>query len=85
MSYPRHVWNQLKNLTAKDLANALEKDGWIRDEKQGAVQVYRHPDGKRVTIHFHPGKTYGARLLKQLLKDIGWSIADMQRLKLVRR
>lgn len=83
MSYPGHIWNQLKNLSAQDLADALEKDGWIHDEKCGAVQVYRHSDGRRVTIHFHSGKTYGPKLLKELLKRINWSLADMQRLKLI--
>ena len=40
---------------------------------------------RSVTIHYHPGKTYGAKLLKGLLEDIGCSTADMKRLKLIKK
>jgi predicted RNA binding protein YcfA (HicA-like mRNA interferase family) len=81
---PRNIWDQLRNKSVDDLVSALERDGWIRDEKKGAEQVYRHPDGRRVSIHYHPGKTCGPSLLKALLADIGWSVQDMRRLKLIK-
>lgn len=85
MSFSGEVWNQLKNLTCEDLMRALEKDGWDRDTTSGAVQAYRNPVTRaRVTIHYHPGKTYGAKFLKGLLADIGWTERDMRRLKLIR-
>jgi predicted RNA binding protein YcfA (HicA-like mRNA interferase family) len=84
VKFPAHIWNQLKNLTADEIIHALEKDGWILDKKRGAERVYRHPDGRRVVIHYHPGKTYGPKLLKDLIEDIGWSQEDMKRLKLIR-
>ena len=64
------------------------KDGWIKEGKRGAVQAYRKEvEGHsvvRVTIHYHPGKTYGVKLLKALLADIGWTEADLKRLKLIK-
>jgi len=84
MKFPPHVWTQLKNKTADELISALEKDGAILDEKAGAVRVYKYPDGRRVAIHYHPKKTYGPKLLKALVKDIGWTIDDMRRLKLIK-
>lgn len=84
MGYPRHIWDQLKNLTADQLAKALEKSGWIRDEGVGNIYVYLHPDGRRVTIHYHPHKTYGPKLLKELLSAINWSEADLRKLKIIR-
>jgi predicted RNA binding protein YcfA (HicA-like mRNA interferase family) len=64
---------------------ALEKDGWQHDITSGASQAYRNPaTSARVTIHVHPGKTYGAKLLKGLLEDIGWSEDDLKRLKIVK-
>lgn len=84
MKYPSHIWNQLKNKTAKDLIYALKKDGAIRDETIGAEQIFRYPDGRRISIHFHPKKTYGPKLLKALLNDAGWSEKDMKRLKLIK-
>jgi len=84
MKFQPHIWGQLKNLTADALCVALEKDGWTCDVTRGAKRVYRHYDGRRVAIHYHPGKTFGPKLLKALLADIGWSVEDMRRLGLVR-
>ncbi len=84
MAFPPHVWDQLKNVTADELIRALEKDGWSLDARRGAEQVYLHPDGRRVSIHYHPRKTYGPKLLKGLLGDIGWGEGDYRRLKLIR-
>ena len=84
MKFPPHVWNQLKNKTADDLISALKKDGWDPDEKIGAQQVWRHLDGRRVSIHYHPKETYGPNLLKALFKDTGWTESDMRRLKLIK-
>ncbi len=85
MKFPKHIWEQIKNLSADDLAGALEKDGWIRVKTRGAIRIYRHSDGRRVSIHYHPHMTYGPKLLRALLEDIGWTAADMQRLKLIKR
>ena len=84
MKFPTNIWNQLKNKTAKDFIRALEKDGWERDATIGAEQIFRHPDGKRVSIHFHPNKTYRPGLLKALIEDTGWSVEDMKRLGFIK-
>lgn len=81
----KEVWDQLKNKTAKQLMNALEKDGWVRQVKRGAIQSFLNPENKKVvTIHYHPKKTYGAKLLKDLISQIGWTEEDLKRLKLIR-
>jgi len=84
MKYPKNVWQQLKSITADELIRALEKDDWVRDTGVGSELVYRHKDGRRVSIHYHPRKTYHRGLLKGLLDDIGWTEEDMRRLKLVK-
>lgn len=84
MSLPQNVWNQLKGKTCQELIAALEKDGWSLDQGQGSIQIYKHPDGRRVSIHVHTKKTYGRKMLKGLLHDIGWSVHDMRRLKLIK-
>ena len=63
---------------------ALRKDGTVLDITRGAVQVYRYPDSRRVTIHYHPNKTYGPNLLKELIREVGWTENDMRRLKLIK-
>ena len=84
MSYPAHVWKQLKNKTCDDIISALIKDGWVKDISMGAEQIYRKGAGKRVSIHYHSQKTYGPNLLKGLLNDIGWSESEMRRLKFIK-
>lgn len=84
MKYPSHIWKQLKNITADELIKALDKDNWQRDITRGAEQIYRHPDGRRVSIHYHPQKTYRPKLLKSLLNDISWSEKEMKKLKLIK-
>jgi predicted RNA binding protein YcfA (HicA-like mRNA interferase family) len=85
MAYSGSVWNQLKNITADDLISALEKSGWkLEPNCTGAIQVYRNDNTDRVSIHYHPKKTYGPKLLKGLLEDIGWTEADLKKLKLIK-
>lgn len=83
-SWPDHIWAQLKNLTVDELVRALEKDEWVLARSSGARRWYRHPNGQGVSIHYHPHKTFGPRLLQQLLERTGWTEADLRRLKLIR-
>lgn len=85
VSFPDNVWKQLKNKSVDRLISALLKDGFILDGKVRTERVYRHPDGRKVTIHYHIGsRTYGSKLLKALLEDIGWTEDDLRRLKLIK-
>lgn len=85
MKYQPNVWQQLKSITADELIRALENDGWVQEIRIGAQLAYRHDNGRIVTIHYHPHKTYGPKTLKGLLDAIGWSVDDLKRLKLVKR
>lgn len=88
MAFSKHVWDQLKSITADDLIAALKRDGYKQDPSSAdATIAYIKQTSKpsRVVIHYHPAKTYGAKLLKALLADIGWSEADMKRLKLINK
>ena len=84
MAIPRAAWEQLRNRTASELIWALRADGWEEDLTRGATRVFRNSSGRRVVIHYHPKKTYGAKLLKALIEDIGWMSEDLKRLKLVK-
>ena len=84
MAFSKQVWDQLKAKTCDALINALQKDGFLHEGKRGAAQAYRHPDGRRAVIHYQPNKSYGPKLLKGLIEEIGWSEADMRRLKLIK-
>lgn len=84
MKFSRQTWDQLRAKTSDDLVAALLRDGFEHEQTRGAIQGYRHEDGRRVTIHYHPNKSYGPKYLKGLIEDIGWSEADMRRLKLIK-
>lgn len=88
MAFAPNVWSQLKGKSADDIVDALGKDGWVLDpESSGAIRVYLKGEGqsrRRITIHYHPRKTYGPNLLKALLADIGWDEKDMKRIKFIK-
>jgi len=84
-SFSENIWKQLKNKTTGELVAALLKDGFELADKVRTERIYRHPDGRKVSIHYHESsETYGAKLLKALLKATEWSEEDMRRLKLIK-
>lgn len=87
MACPPKVWNQLKGLTTDEIIAAHQRDEWAKDPaSKGAILVYIKygQPSQRVTIHYHPKKTYGPGLLKSLLSDIGWTEDDLRRLTLIK-
>ena len=85
MNYEKNVWGQIRNKSAGDIIKALEKDGFIPDDPLRTERIYRHPDGRLVSIHYHSNdRCYGPKLLKGLFDDIAWSEADMKRLKFIK-
>lgn len=83
MSFSHSAWNQLKGITADELIAALVKDHWECDMNGGSMRIYKKGTN-RVSVHYHSKKTYGAKMLKDLLDDIGWSEEDMKRIKLIK-
>ena len=91
MAYSRPVWTQLKGLTLKELARALKRDGWIEESRAGATIGFIKTAGNGgcdptpCRAARASGKSFGPRLLRALLDDIGWSEDDLARLKLIRK
>lgn len=94
MAFPPNVWNQIKNLTKDDIIEALIRDGYTKDPaSKDATITYIKPlptpdktgtKNKRVVIHYHQGQNCGPKILKFLLADIGWTIEDLRRVKLIK-
>jgi predicted RNA binding protein YcfA (HicA-like mRNA interferase family) len=61
------IWAQLKNIAASELVSALEKDGWIVRSSGGSAVIYKKL-AKKVVIHVHSHKTFGAKQLRDPLK-----------------
>ena len=78
-------WSALRSLTARELISALVRDGFLLSRQTGSHQLYRHPDGRRVTLSFHqPGQTFRPKTLRSMIeKEAGWTTDDLIRLKLI--
>jgi len=44
-------YGQLRGTTARELISALVRDGFAFDRGSGSHQIYRHGDGRRVTVN----------------------------------
>ncbi len=44
-------YSSLRGLTARRLVTALQRDGFTLARRKGATRFFKHPDGRRVTIH----------------------------------
>ncbi len=87
MAFSKNVWDQLKNTTADELISALQRNGYTKDpaSRDATISyIKKNKETKRIVIHYHPRKTYRPGLLKGLLSDIGWTVDDLRRLKLIK-
>ena len=52
-------FSRLRSLTARQIVEALRRDGFDLERQRGSHRQYRHRDGRRVTVSFHrPGATF---------------------------
>lgn len=76
--------HKLKNTPVRELIRALQKDGFQYTRRKGSQRVYRHPDGRRVVIHYHLAKdTLPPGTLQNFLSGTRWNEDDLKRLKLI--
>lgn len=63
---------KLPRLTGKEVARVVEKLGFTYDHTTGSHMVYKHLDGRRITIPHHTGEEIGPGLLTKIIKkDLG--------------
>ncbi|MGZ9035357.1 MAG: type II toxin-antitoxin system HicA family toxin [Rhodospirillales bacterium] len=79
-------WSRLRSITARHLVSAIRRDGFSEVRQAGSHRLYRHPDGRRVTITFHqPGQTFPPKTLRSMLQvQARWTMDDLKRLRLMR-
>jgi predicted RNA binding protein YcfA (HicA-like mRNA interferase family) len=74
----------LRNVSVRRIIRALEHEGFQFTERQGSQRVYRHPDRRRVVIHYHrPNDTLPPYVIRNLLIGTRWTEADLRRLGLL--
>ena len=78
------ILKELRELTARELISALERDGFVSRRTARGHHVYRHKDRRRVILAMHaPGDTFPAKTLASIFEGAHWSDADLVRLGLV--
>jgi predicted RNA binding protein YcfA (HicA-like mRNA interferase family) len=74
----------LRNVSVRRIIRALEREGFQFTERQGSQRVYRHPDRRRVVIHYHrPSETLPPYVIRSPLISTRWTEADLRRLGLL--
>ena len=71
---------RLRNVTARELARALEKAGFVMQRQKGSHATYRHPESKLTTVVPMHGGDVARPLLKMILKQAGVSEAEFEAL-----
>ena len=75
--------SKLRNTPVRELIRALEQDGFQYRRRKESQRVYRHPDGRRVVIHYHHAKdTLPHGTLQNFLNGMRWNEDDLKRLGL---
>ena len=77
---------RLRGLTARRLVRALRRDGFRARKSKGATRFFRHPDGRRVTMHLHrPGQTLPIGTLQEIIEnEARWTEEDLRQLGLIK-
>lgn len=75
-------YSRLRSLRARRLIRAVKKDGFYKERSKGALRLFKHPDGWRVTIHLHNmDQTFAVGTLKAIIeKQALWTEEDLERL-----
>jgi predicted RNA binding protein YcfA (HicA-like mRNA interferase family) len=78
-------WRRLRNLTAREIINALARDGFAFHNQRGSHQRYRHADGRRVTVTYHrASETFPFGTLRSIIEtQARWTAEDLRRLRLL--
>lgn len=74
----------LRNVSARRLIAALEKDVFRKTHQTGSHATYRLGDRKVIVAIHTPGATIPIGTLKRIIADAGWADEDLRRLRLVK-
>ena len=55
---------------AKEIIRVAQQLGFRFSRQSGSHAIFRHSDGRRITIPLHAGKEIGPALFNQILKDL---------------
>jgi len=78
-------WRRLRNLTAREIINALARDRFAFHNQRGSHQRYRHANARRVTVTYHRASdTFPLGTLRSMIEtQAKWTEADLRRVGLL--
>ena len=73
----------MPRLTGKELAKVATKLGFVFDHQTGSHMIFKHPNGRKITIPHHSGEEIGPGLLTKIIK-YGLKISREEFFKLIK-
>lgn len=64
-------------LKPREVVAILTRLGFAEVRQRGSHKQYRHPDGRATTVPFHAGRDISPILLRQIAKDIGFTVDEL--------
>jgi predicted RNA binding protein YcfA (HicA-like mRNA interferase family) len=79
-------WSRMRSLTAREVINALQRDGFSLRNQSGSHRRYQHADGRRVTVSCHRlSDTFRPKTLRSIIEtQARWTGDDLLRLSLIK-
>jgi predicted RNA binding protein YcfA (HicA-like mRNA interferase family) len=70
---------KLRPLKPREVIGALQKLGFTLIRQSGSHAIYRHSDGRWVTVPIHKGKDVSKGVLSKILKDVGLNMEELEK------
>ena len=71
----------MPSATARDFQRVAGLLGFILKRQKGSHERWNHPDGRAVTIPIHGGREIGPPLFVKILKQLGITLDEFQKLR----
>lgn len=68
---------RLPALAARQIIRIIEQKGFVQVRQSGSHAIFRHIDGRRVTVPVHGKRDLGRGLLRQIMRDADITIEDI--------
>ncbi|MDP3740763.1 MAG: type II toxin-antitoxin system HicA family toxin [bacterium] len=78
-------YSQLRSINTRDIIRALEQDEFFLKRQKGSHRLYKHADGRFVTVSFHHlSDSFPPKTLKSMLEaQAKWTEEDLRRLGMI--
>ena len=70
---------KLPIIKARELLGALKRLGFYKHHQAGSHIQLKHPDGRRVTLPYHPSREIRRGTLRAIIDDLEMSVEEFIR------